>query len=101
MTKPAALHTPEEVAGYFKVKPKTVREWLRTGRLKGTKVGGLWQVREEDLETFLVDTGSWRGLSSEDARPEILEGPVGTEGDAQEEKAIEVSESAEGQAGKS
>ena len=101
MTKPTALHTPEEVAGYFKVKPKTVREWLRTGRLKGAKVGGLWQVREEDLETFLVDTGSWRGLSSEDARPEILEGPVGTGGDAQGGKAKGVSESTEDQAGKS
>lgn len=31
------LLTPEEVAGALAVSPKTVRDWLRQGRLRGIK----------------------------------------------------------------
>jgi len=34
------LFTPEEVARLLRVKPVTVHSWLRTGKLKGHKVGG-------------------------------------------------------------
>lgn len=47
------LLTPEDVAKSFAVKPETVREWLRTGKLKGVKVGRLWRIRESELEAFL------------------------------------------------
>ena len=47
------LLTPEDTAKALSVKPETVREWLRTGKLKGVKVGRLWRVREGDLEAFL------------------------------------------------
>lgn len=47
------LLTPEDAAKVLLVKPETVREWLRTGKLKGVKMGRLWRVRESDLETFL------------------------------------------------
>jgi excisionase family DNA binding protein len=49
----AVLLTPEEVAARLKVKPRTVQEWLRSGRLAGLKLGKLWRIRENDLETFL------------------------------------------------
>lgn len=45
--------TIEEIATRLKLKPKTVREWLRLGRLPGIKAGRLWRVREEDLQAFL------------------------------------------------
>jgi excisionase family DNA binding protein len=45
--------TIDEVAAKVKVKPKTVREWLRTKRLKGVKAGHFWRIRPEDLEAFL------------------------------------------------
>jgi excisionase family DNA binding protein len=48
-----ALLTPEEVAARLKVKPRTVQEWLRSGRLAGLKLGKLWRIREYDLEAFL------------------------------------------------
>jgi excisionase family DNA binding protein len=49
------LLTPEDAAKVLLVKPETVREWLRSGKLKGVKVGRLWRVRESDLEAFLKE----------------------------------------------
>lgn len=47
------LLTPEEAAEIFAVSPKSIREWLRQGKLKGTKVGRLWRIKKSDLEAFL------------------------------------------------
>lgn len=47
------LLTPDEVAEKLAVKVRSVNEWLRTGKLKGVKVGRLWRVKEEDLEAFI------------------------------------------------
>lgn len=47
------LLTPEQVAEHLVVAERTVYEWLRSGRLRGIKVGRLWRVREKDLEAFL------------------------------------------------
>jgi excisionase family DNA binding protein len=44
--------TLEEAADRAKVKVKSMREWLRTGKLKGIKAGRLWRVRASDLEAF-------------------------------------------------
>lgn len=44
------LLTPEQVAEHLVVAERTVYEWLRSGRLRGIKVGRLWRVREKDLE---------------------------------------------------
>lgn len=55
------LLTPEEAAERLAVNPKSVREWLRQGRLKGIKAGRLWRVRERDLEAlFGEDEGDSR-----------------------------------------
>jgi len=47
------LLTPEEVADRLAVSPKSIREWLRQGKLKGVRAGRLWRIRERDLEAFL------------------------------------------------
>jgi excisionase family DNA binding protein len=47
------LLSPERAAQMLDVNPETVRNWLREGKLQGVKVGRLWRVREEDLQTFL------------------------------------------------
>ncbi len=47
------LLTPEEVADRLHISRLTVGNWLRSGKLKGIKVGRLWRVRESDLEAFL------------------------------------------------
>lgn len=47
------LMTPEEVAERLAIKPKTVRNFLREGRIKAVKVGRLWRIRESDLLEYM------------------------------------------------
>jgi excisionase family DNA binding protein len=47
------LLTPEEAAARLKISRLTFGDWLRSGKIKGVKVGRLWRVRESDLEAFL------------------------------------------------
>ena len=48
------LLTVKDAAKVLLVKPTTVREWLKAGKLKGVKVGNrLWRVRESELKAFL------------------------------------------------
>jgi excisionase family DNA binding protein len=54
MMTPEKIYDVEGAAEVLLVKPKTVREWLRTGKLGGVKMGRLWRVRESDLEAFLA-----------------------------------------------
>jgi excisionase family DNA binding protein len=68
--------TIEEVAAKVKVRPKTVREWLRTKRLKGVKAGHFWRIRPEDLEVFLEGEPTEEDLEDAKALDEALaEGP--------------------------
>ncbi len=52
------LLTPEEAAERMAVSPKTLRDWLRSGELRGVKVGKLWRVRPADLEAFIHEPAS-------------------------------------------
>ena len=59
-------YSTEDVAEILGFKEKTVREWLRTGKLKGKKVGRLWRVKESDLEEFINNAEKY--LASEDEK---------------------------------
>ncbi len=52
-------YSTEDVAEILGFKEKTVREWLRTGKLKGKKIGRLWRVKESDLEDFINNTENY------------------------------------------
>ena len=49
--------TREEVATYFRVHARTVERWLKTGDLKGFKLGegktSLWRIPEKEVAAFL------------------------------------------------
>jgi excisionase family DNA binding protein len=49
--------TKEEVAKFFRVHPRTVARWLKSGLLIGYKLGGgktaLWRIPSEEVEIFL------------------------------------------------
>ena len=47
------LLTPEQVAERLRVTERTVYSWLRRGKLPALKLGRLWRIRPDDLETFL------------------------------------------------
>lgn len=59
-----ALLTPEEVAERLRMKPATVRGWLRSGGMKGVRIGRVWRIDPRELEAFL-ETRS--GPADEDA----------------------------------
>lgn len=63
------LLTPEKTAQILSVSPKTVREWLKSGKLPGNKIGRLWRINEADLQPFIAsgileDSASDKVLSS-------------------------------------
>jgi excisionase family DNA binding protein len=45
-----ALLTVEDVAGLFKVVPKTVNAWVRKGLLVATEIGGVRRFAQADVE---------------------------------------------------
>lgn len=51
------LLTVKEVADRLKLTPYTVREWIREGKLKASKVGGVWRVKEDNLSALLEEGG--------------------------------------------
>ncbi len=46
------LLTPEEVAERLRISRFTVMNYLRSGVLKGVKVGRVWRIEEEELARF-------------------------------------------------
>jgi excisionase family DNA binding protein len=47
------LWSPEEVAERLGMSRSTIGEWLRSGRLKGRRIGRFWRVKESDLQAFM------------------------------------------------
>lgn len=45
--------TPEQVAEKLQITAGTVYVWLRSGRIRGVKLGRLWRIRPADLSAFL------------------------------------------------
>lgn len=67
----------EDAAKALLVKPTTVREWLKAGKLKGVKMGRLWRVRETDLETFIKEIHPMAGKPLASAKlQQLLDGLI-------------------------
>lgn len=47
------LLTVSEAAQLLRLKPKTIRLWLETGRLRGFKVGRQWRIPVSELERLI------------------------------------------------
>jgi acetyl-CoA synthetase len=47
------LLTPVQVSRHLQVNPETVLRWLRAERLPGKKIGKLWRISENDLNSFI------------------------------------------------
>ena len=47
------LLTPSRVAERLQLQERTVTRWLRTGYLRGFKLGKEWRVSPEDLQSFI------------------------------------------------
>jgi len=60
--------TPEEVAEILKVKPETIRRWLRRGELSGSNTPAGWRLTQADIQTWL---DKYRKPVSASAPPEV------------------------------
>jgi excisionase family DNA binding protein len=50
------LLTPREVAAMFRVDPKTVTRWAKSGKLRSIRtMGGHRRYREEEVRALLTD----------------------------------------------
>jgi excisionase family DNA binding protein len=47
------VYTVEDVAKILKVQNRTIRDYIRSGKLKALKLGRAYRVKEEDLKAFL------------------------------------------------
>lgn len=47
------LYTVDEIAGMTSLTTRTIRNYLRSGVLKGRKIGGQWRFTTKDIERFM------------------------------------------------
>jgi excisionase family DNA binding protein len=60
-----------QVAAYFRVSEETVRDWLRTGRIRGRRTPGRqWRVFGSELGPFISDNAP--GESGPEGTREII-----------------------------
>lgn len=45
--------TSEQVAKLLQVHPFTVLKYLKSGKIKGVKIGRVYRIKESDVESFL------------------------------------------------
>lgn len=47
------VYTLEEVSEKIKIPVPTLRKYLKTGNLKGAKIGKHWRITDEQLKEFI------------------------------------------------
>ena len=47
------IFTPDQVAKELSISVRTVRKWLRDGKIRGVKIGKSWRVSEAELERLM------------------------------------------------
>lgn len=63
----APLLTLNEAAEILRLHPRTVREYVRRGELKGRVIGGRYRFRREDLDAFVEKApSSWEFYQNPD-----------------------------------
>jgi len=56
--KELKVYTPAEAAELLKVNPQTVWKYIREGRLRASRLGRVYRIRETDLELLLDQTST-------------------------------------------
>lgn len=47
------LYSVEDLVGMLNISERTVRAYLREGKIRGRKIGLSWRVTEENLKNFV------------------------------------------------
>jgi len=53
--KPIKLYKLAQVCQMLNITYPTVLNYIRTGKLKGIKMGGQWRIRHQDLKRFIEE----------------------------------------------
>lgn len=63
--------TTREVAAYFRVEPKTIRQWAHQGRIRYSRTlgGGPFRFREADVQALADETSRPGGPTPPQAGP--------------------------------
>lgn len=47
------LYNVDDAAELLSVKPATLREWIRAGKVKAIKLGGSWKISDTELRRLI------------------------------------------------
>ena len=59
------IFNAKQAATYLSRDEKTIRNWIKSGRLSGQKVGGSWQVTKANLDAAFVEEVKNKGRETE------------------------------------
>lgn len=45
--------TPEDIAKRLHLKPYTIKKYLRSGEIRGIKIGNRWRIKESDFQEYI------------------------------------------------
>lgn len=47
------VYTTDEIAETFKKDPHTIRRWIHSGKIKASKIGGVFYIKREEIEQLI------------------------------------------------
>ncbi len=53
--------TAKQVADYLQVKPLTIYQWAREGKIPAIKIGRIWRFKKEAIDNFLDEQLQGKG----------------------------------------
>jgi excisionase family DNA binding protein len=62
----SAIWTIKDVAGYLRLKEKTVYALAARGEIPGFKIGGSWRFRQSDIDDWIEEKAKQAGGVIED-----------------------------------
>ena len=91
------LLTSEQVAQILQVHPFTVLKYIKSGKLKGIKLGRVWRIRESDMEHFLeerfmaspTEQKTHSQKQDEKVEPEKTDEPIDVESNISQEEGTD------------
>lgn len=57
MSESPSLMTVEEVAEFLRVRPSTVYDWAKDGKIPASKVGRLWRFHRDEIDEWVRNGG--------------------------------------------
>ncbi|MFD2926291.1 helix-turn-helix domain-containing protein [Halobacillus naozhouensis] len=50
--------TIDDLCEILQLRPNTIRNYLKEGKIRGSKFGREWRVKQEDLDKFIEDNSN-------------------------------------------